>query len=180
MTRLTIGIDRFAAIVLGLVLLAVGGGAAAWQLGVIPDAPDELDLGPVLDLTDQGWWQWALAGAGLVLGLLALRWIAAHLRRPSVPVLSLPGSSMKGRLRADPSALATVAATDLAERGPISSAKGHATRDQKVDTIELDATIEPTTALQHVEQAVESTAHSLSVATGGSIALRVRIHVSRS
>lgn len=72
MKRSTVFFDRLGVLIVGLAVLAVGAGAALWQQDRLTFAPDALDAGPILDLTEQPWWPWALIGAGVVVALLAL------------------------------------------------------------------------------------------------------------
>src|SRR5690349_18098269 len=102
MSRLTIVLDRAAAFVLGLALLAAGAAAVAWPAGWLdrlwPSVPQRVTTQPGLTAVDQPWWPWACGAAGLLAVLAGARWLLAHLPQRRVGAVLLPGSGRDGRL----------------------------------------------------------------------------------
>ena len=80
---------------------------------------------------------------GLLLALLGLRWIAAHLGRPTVSRLHLTGSGSGGRLDARAAKVAGAAADALADTIGVRSARGTVVRDRGQLVARLTATLEP-------------------------------------
>lgn len=101
MTRGLRAWNRVAALVVGLALVAVGGGAVAWWHGDLtrwwPGAPERVEVSGLTPPTD-GWWGWALLGAGVVLVVLGLWWLLAHLRGTRLSTFRLAGSDARGTL----------------------------------------------------------------------------------
>jgi len=110
MSRAVVAWNRVVTLLLGLVLLALGAAAVLWWLGTFPGWPTQLHTDQVTQATQQPWWPWAAGGAGLVLALLGLRWLASHLPDRGVTTITLPGSSRAGRLDAQVRPIASAAA----------------------------------------------------------------------
>lgn len=120
MSRRLAALDRTVVLILGLALLAVGLLALDWRFRLVSDAyPDEVSLGGAGSFTEAPWWPWAVAGAGLVLGILGLVWLVLHLARPSVEELGLGESRADGRLRVDLSSLAGAVGDQLTMLAPL-------------------------------------------------------------
>ena len=111
MTRGVRAVNRLVALVVGLALVVVGVAAVMWWTGTLEDvwaaAPGALDPGRIEEVTGTGWFGATATAVGVVLGLLALWWLAAHLRTPREGTLTLSGSDASGRLTLDPGALAS-------------------------------------------------------------------------
>src|SRR5918994_94451 len=134
MRRSVLGLDRFLAILLGLVLFAVGVGAIGWYAGWLRDVwaatPKTLSTAGATDVVEMLWWPWATLGVGILAVILGLWWLIAHLPRRGVGMLVLPGSGKAGRLLVDPAGPANAAADTLAETPGIRSANGKVLRDR--------------------------------------------------
>lgn len=141
-SRRTLFVDRLATLVLALLLLGGGAAAAYWWSGRSP-FPGTLDLAVVRDTTGAAWFPWVAALVGVVLALLGLRWILAHLGRPTVSRLHLTGSGSGGRLDANASQVAGAAADALSDTIGVRSARGTVVRDRGQLVARLTATIEP-------------------------------------
>ncbi|GAB3471713.1 alkaline shock response membrane anchor protein AmaP [Kineococcus endophyticus] len=184
MGRAVLGLDRLAAIVVGLVLLVLGLAAAAWGAGwlvqVWAAAPQQLTLQTATDTFATAWWPWAAGIAGAVCILLALWWLLAHLPRRGVGELSLKGSDKSGRLLIDPAGAAATAADVLAETPGIRSASSRVVRDRGQLVVAVKATVEPDADLQSVVTATDDVATDLAQVLGRDDArARVRLSVAR-
>ena len=114
MSRAAIALDRAAALVVAVILIAVGAGAVAWWLDLLTWLPAARDTSVVRDGTHQPWWPWAAGGAGLIAMVAGLRWMIAHLPDRGVGDLMLTGSGPDGALRAASGPVAHAAAQALA------------------------------------------------------------------
>lgn len=179
MTRLAVAVDRVVVLLLGLVLVALGAGAVAWQLDLGPKLPGTLAAPWLADLPEQAWWPWALGLAAVLLVLIALRWIGAHAPSRKLATHPLPGSSPDGRLRIDLDALASAAADRLAEAPSVRSAKGHALGGKASGALEVTATVDSRAGLGHVRAAIAEVGHELAMATDGTVPARYRLKVAR-
>ncbi|WBQ04673.1 hypothetical protein [Kribbella sp. CA-293567] len=155
MGRGLIALDRLAAFVLGLLLLASGAAALAWRYDVFPDAPARIRLPDLPALVTEDWWPWAIGAAGILLVLLALSWLLRHLPRRRINRLSLTGSSAAGRLSADVDSAVGAAAQVLAGTPDVRSCTGHLITDRGEVVAELKTTIEPEADLDQVRLATE-------------------------
>ena len=81
MTRLATTVDRLAALVFGLILLAVGAGLLVWNTHWIPGTPQMITTRGLVTAAGTRWWPWAVAGVGILLVLIALRWLLIHTRK---------------------------------------------------------------------------------------------------
>lgn len=74
--------DRIGTAVFGILLLAVGSVALAWQRGVLPaalvDGRRTFESWTPAQWPDEQWWPWALVGVTIVAVLVGLRWLYAH------------------------------------------------------------------------------------------------------
>ncbi|MGB6181325.1 MAG: hypothetical protein WBF79_08800 [Rhodococcus sp. (in: high G+C Gram-positive bacteria)] len=89
MKRSTVALDRVGVLIVGLALVAVGGGAALWQTDRLPFALSELDLSVLTDRQTEPWWPWALLGVGVVLILLLLLTLVKRIPSTGPDELSL-------------------------------------------------------------------------------------------
>lgn len=142
MTRRAVIVDRIAALLLGIGLLASGLAAVAWQRGALWQARP-LDLSAAAELTQTPWWPWASAAAGILLILLALRWLFSHHRAPKLTRLGLVDGRTTDNfgLTADASSVAQVAATTLAQHSNVIKATGRAAAEHGSPTITLTVTV---------------------------------------
>lgn len=181
MTRTLAGLDRLLAMLLGLVLLAVGVGAVIWQGGWYHRAPRTLTAPWLSSATTASWWPWAAGIGGIVLILLGLRWLVAHLPHRRTSSVKLAGSDRTGNLTADLKAVAAAAATSLADTPGVRSTSGSASTDRGQPTLTLTATLEPTADLATVAAAAERTCAQLAAALPDpDVAAQVHLRVARS
>jgi len=181
MSRTLAGLDRLLALLLGLILLAVGVGAIIWQGGWYHRAPRTLSVPWLSSATTASWWPWATGIGGIILILAALRWLVAHLPHRRSPAVTLAGSDRTGQLTADLSALAAASATVLADTPGVRSTSGTAITDRGQPTLRLTATLEPTADLATVTTAADRIGTQLATALPDpDVAAQVHLRVARS
>ncbi|CAB4909309.1 MULTISPECIES: hypothetical protein [Nocardiaceae] len=184
MKRATASLDRTGTAVVGLALIALGGGAIAWERGELPGR-ERLDAAFVDTAVDAGWWPWALGVAAVVLILLGLWWLLAHLPRRSVgtvafgstsaDVTNVDGEQVDGRLSVDLGTAARSAAKSLAGHDGIVSASGRSVSDRGQRVVEIVATLDPAvTSLEQVSDAAARTRDDIVTSLDGTPA-KVRI-----
>jgi hypothetical protein len=142
MTRRAVTVDRIAVLLLGAGLLALGLAAVAWQRGALRQARP-LDLSTAAELAGTPWWPWSSGAAGIVLVLLALRWLFSHHPAPRVTRLGLADGRTADNvgLTADASSVAQVAAATLTEHSNVIKATGRAAAEHGSPTITLTVTV---------------------------------------
>jgi hypothetical protein len=180
MGRGVIAVDRLAAFVLGVALVAAGAAALGWWYDLIPDAPARLRFSWLPDTTQTTWWPWATGAAGVLLVLTGLIWLIRHFRSRGVGRLRLVGSDHTGRLTADANAAATAAGHTLSQTAGVRSSTGRVVSDRGQLVAELNLTIEPTADLATVQAASEQASHDMHRIVGrDDLRHRVRLHVAR-
>lgn len=140
MTRLASAWDRFSALIFGVALIALGAGMLAWGSDWIPNRPEYVTAPGLVTAADAGWWPWVLAAAGIVLIVLALRWLLIHTPKARVKAVPLVSGHSGGTVSADLGAVANAAAQVLEQYPDVESAKGKAVVDRGVRTIDLTVT----------------------------------------
>lgn len=184
MRRSVLGLDRVAAVLLGLVLLTAGIVIAGWYNGTLrhlwPAVPKKLSTAGAGDVFSTGWWPWAAGAAGALAVLLGLWWLISHLPRRGVGLLVLPGSGKTGRLLVDPAGTAATAAEILADTPGIRSASGKVLRDRGELVVALTGVIDPRADLAEVVAATDAVATDLQAVLGRDDArARIRLSVAR-
>lgn len=165
-SRATVAVDRLAALVVAVVLIAGGSAAITWWFHLVSGLPRSIDVSALSDATNRSWWPWAAAVVGLLLVLVGLRWMVAHLPRRSVSHLTLPGSDRSGRLRVAARPLAAAAAASLATADGVTSSSGQVRRERGQLVAALRATITPDADLEAVAQAADRAARELAGVLG--------------
>ena len=128
--------------------------------------------------TAAGWWPWAEAGTGVILGL---RWITAHINPSKVRDVRLTGSTTGGRLTVDLGALATAAATSVQDTPGVRATTGRALDDRGRRTIALTITLNPDADLAMITAATDQASRDLSTALGDTTtAIRVHLHTAHT
>lgn len=183
MSRTTAAVNRVVALLLGLALVAVGAGALAWGVDVLPriwsQAPESLTADGVESATTTSWWPWACGVAGVLLALVAIAWLVALLRptrhRPEV----LPGSDDSGELTADPVQAGEHVARLIAEHPDVlgARARGRVQRGRRV--LDLTTTIDARADLVGLRTRAAELVGELGVVTGeGTVDVRHRLRVA--
>ncbi|MGI8523444.1 MAG: alkaline shock response membrane anchor protein AmaP [Nocardioides sp.] len=179
-SRTTLALDRIATLVLALVLI-VGGVLGVWWWSGNSSLAAVSDTSPAQELVAKDWWPWASAVVGVVLILIALRWVAAHLSSTRVRKLNLKGSGPTGKLGVDGSKVAGAAADALAHNLGVRNAKGRVNRDRGQIVAEITATIEPEADLALIaEQADLVSAQLAQVLDRDDVRCSVRLRVARN
>ncbi|OZD07208.1 hypothetical protein CH275_08610 [Rhodococcus sp. 06-235-1A] len=184
MKRATASLDRTSTAVVGLALIAVGGGAIAWERGKFPGR-ERIDAAFVDTTVDAGWWPWALGAAAIVLVLLGLWWLLAHLPRRSVGTVAFASTSdsdVDGRLSVDLTTAARSAAKSLAAHEGVVSANGRSVSDRGQRIVEIVATLDPAvTSLDKVSAAAAQTRNDLLTSLEGTPAgVRILLQCGKS
>jgi hypothetical protein len=164
-TRAGVALARVSLVVLGLVLVIGGVAVALWSWGLanelVASPPDRIDTQPVTGLTEQAWWPWALAAAGLALIVLAVVWILAAIPRPETSTMELPGSGTDGRLSADVPAFATRAASQAAAELDSSSSSGRLVREKRQLIVDMQVSVSPEHDLARANASAERATSTL-------------------
>lgn len=156
MTRRLLGTDRVVSGVVGLALLALGLYLLDWRFGVVGSYAEEVRTDAAGSVADSGWWPWAFAAAGVLLGLLGLYWLLAHLRRPGPGTLRLSGSGAHGRLEADLRSVADTLAGRLESTAPVTGARGTTRSVGSHTLLQVRAQVEPTADARELVAATEA------------------------
>ncbi|OZC79587.1 hypothetical protein CH251_01535 [Rhodococcus sp. 06-462-5] len=184
MKRATASVDRTSTAIVGLALIAVGGGAIAWERGKFPGR-ERVDAAFVDTAVDAGWWPWALGAAAIVLVLLGLWWLLAHLPRRSVGTVAFASTAdadVDGRLSVDLGTAARSAAKSLAAHQGIVSATGRSVSDRGQRVVEITATLDPAvTSLDKVAGAAAQTRDDIVTSLDGTpAAVRILLQCGKS
>ncbi|GGF94819.1 hypothetical protein GCM10007304_05850 [Rhodococcoides trifolii] len=180
MKRGAIVLDRFLTLLIGLVLIALGVGAAAWQLDRLPFTLDSLNLSGYTDLTEQGWWPWALGAGGVVVVLLGLALLVKQFPARRAPVVSLALPDGKpGSLLFDVDAVAARAADEASEIDGVKSARSRTATEKGLRVVTLLVTINANADVPVVfERLSEVRAGVAKVVEGTPLAVRVLVSAS--
>ena len=187
MTRTSIALDRLATFLLGLVLIAVGAGAAVWaaasvwNIETLRGLPELVTAPQMVNASQAPWWPWAATAIGAVLVLSGLRWLTLHTAAPKAKTLQLEGSGPEGRLCADLGQVAAGAARVLAQRADIHSAQGTAIIDRGVRTFDFEVTTDSPDDLAAVAAAVDAVCRdAVSMVGDPSLATCTRIRIAKT
>ncbi len=177
MTRLATTVDRLAAAVFGLALIAVGVGVLVWNTHLIPHGPHVITAPGLVAATNTEWWPWAVAGVGLLLVLLAVRWLFAHTPKARVKSLPLP-SSAAGSISVDLGQVADAAAAALQQNANSHGAKGKAVIDRGRRTIDLAVTAYSPTTVTPLIATVDEVGGQITQMLGDArVAVRTTVRV---
>lgn len=181
MSRSAAFFDRFLALLIGVVLIAVGIGALIWNTSLLPDKPEVLTAPGLVTATDSSWWPWVIGIGGVVLILLALRWLFAHRPATKLKDLQLAGSGREGALVADVGSVAEGAARALESSPGVHSAKSKAIVDRGTRTVDLTVTLDTAEDLRRVADRVDEVCADVAHVLGTtSVATRTTIHFDKS
>ena len=165
MTRAPFKTDRFATIVVAVLLIVLGLVLLDWRYHlVLHGYPHAVSLGSLPSWAASGWWPWAFALATVVLGLVGLWWLVAHARRDTATSVKMPQSTQHGTITLDTSSLADAVAQSLQKAGPFASVKGTATSLNRATTIVLTAQLDQYADGPSVTQAIQSMREQLKSA----------------
>ena len=175
MTRSASTLDRLAALVFGLALIALGVGLLVWNTDWITGIPQIITAPGA----ETGWWPWAVAAAGIVLVAIALRWLFTHTPKAKMKNLRLSGGNA-GSISADLGEVADAAARVLGQSTQAHSAKGRAIIDRGTRTIDLTVTAHSPTTLSALIESIDSVNTQIACMLGDpTIATRTSIHIDK-
>ncbi|MBJ7338823.1 alkaline shock response membrane anchor protein AmaP [Mycolicibacterium sp.] len=180
MTRLASALDRFAALVVGVLLIAVGAALVLWDTTVLPGVPRTVHAPGLRAATAAGWWSWALAGVGILLVVVAVRWLLAH--TPAAKVKRLPlRTNDSGAISIDLGEVATAAAKALAQSSSdVESAGGKAIVDRGTRTVDLSVTVVDSPRPERLISAIDTAcAQIATMLADPTVATRTTIHVGK-
>jgi len=179
MTRTAVTFDRLAAGVAGLALVAFGVALVVWNTTWVPNLPSAVALPGLRAATTTGWWPFALAGAGVVLVVLALRWLSAH--SPAAKVKSLPlRTEDTGSITVDLGEVADAAARALELSLDVESASGKAVIDRGTRTVDLTVTTSASPRPDRLIPAIDAVCTQIAgVLSDPSVATRTTVHTGK-
>ncbi|MDF9714758.1 hypothetical protein INN71_01780 [Nocardioides sp. ChNu-153] len=157
-------LDRTLTLLLGLGLVVLALFAFDWRFGVVGRYQDSLPTGPASDVVASGWWPWVFALATVLLGLLALAWLLAHLRRPGPSSQRLDSSDETGRLEVDLRSVAAAAAERFATMAPVTGARGTTEARGRRTLLVLHASVDPAADATTLTEATEASAREVAAA----------------
>ena len=172
MTRAAVAFDRVVTLLTGIALVALGLAAVAWVRGNL-GAGRALTT-PLAGWTSASWWPWALGGAGIVVILLSLRWLASHRWPPKAARVNLTGDATA---TADATSVASAAADVLAADPAVTKASGSATRHRGRPTVTLTARVPARSGLSAAIGAADDAARTAATMLGDSVAIRTVLRV---
>lgn len=173
-------LDRTLVALAGLLLAAAGAGLLGWQQQWFPQLGETLRTGAVADAADTGWWPWAVAAGGVLLGLLGLRWLVAHVPGRGPGSVRLASSGVTGRLEADLRATADAVGARLAELAPVTGVRTTTSEARNGSVLEVRARLEPEADAEAVVEAVRTCREELDAAfPDHEVGLRVRVSSPR-
>jgi hypothetical protein len=183
MSRTISAVNRVVALLLGLTLIAVGAGALAWSLDVLPriwsQSPESLNADGIESATATSWWPWACAAAGVLLAVVALAWLVALLRPTRHGPEVLPGSDGSGTLTADPVQAGEHVARLMSEHPDVLGARARGREQRGRRVLDLTTTIDARADLMALRERATELVGELGAVTGeGQVDVRHRLRVA--
>ena len=179
MTRTASTLDRIAAALIGLLVIAVGAGALIWNTTLSSGFPDRITAAPLMSATSQPWWPWAVAGAGVLLVIIGVRWLLTHTPAAKTKPLPLHDADDRGTITVDLTAVVDAAAYALAQRPDVRSAKGKAVIDRGTRTLDLTVSVAAEENLSELTDAIDAVCADLARATGDpTLATRTTVRIA--
>lgn len=179
MTRRLVVLDRVAGILLALGLVAAGLLLLDWHLDRVLHLPGTLRTARVEDVVTSGWWPWAAAGGGIVLGLLGVLWLLAHLGRGRENTTRLTTGDETGLLVVDLGSVASAAAARLEALGPLTDVRGTTRRRRGRTQVELHGRVAEHAEAAEVMAASTQCIKEVIAALDGEVACRVLLSSPR-
>ena len=180
MTRRLRLLDRGVTLLLGLALLAAGLLLVDWHLHRPALLPARLDLSSAADVGTVAWWPVAALAGGLLLVVLALRWLVAHLPTGTRGDARLRDSSADGRILLDTGSIARAAAAALASDLTLPDVHGRVRAHRGRHLVELRARCTPGADVADLRERAEQVAEDVTRAfPSGAVSLRVLVEAPR-
>lgn len=143
MTRSAVFVDRLATLLVAVLLIAGGAAIFVWNKTLFDGIPEFITAPGLVTAANTAWWPWATTGVGIVLIVLALRWLISHRPAARVGRTALSGSTRQqtpGRSTGDVSEVASASARALEADPSINKASGKAIVDRRRRTLDIVAT----------------------------------------
>ena len=173
MTRSAATLDRFAALVVGLAMICLGVGLLVWNTHWIPGTPEMITTPGLVAVAGTGWWPWAMAGIGVLLVLMALRWLLIHAPKAQI-------KDLRSLISADLSEVADAAARVLQQYTDVHSAKGKAVIDRGTRTIDLEVTAHSPATVVTLIKSIDAVNCQIAGVLGDvAVATRTTIHIDQ-
>jgi hypothetical protein len=170
----TLAIDRTAAALLGLLLLAAGAAVLEWRFDVL-GLWDRLDTGAVRDAVDADWFAWAAVAAAVALAVLALWWLLARVPRPVEGRIRLGGSGAD-RVDVDVRSIEPRLRESLERNAPVDHVTSRRTRTDAGLLVRLRADVDPRADAESLRRAADDVAAAVEEAfPDREVAVRVLI-----
>lgn len=181
MTRTASTLDRIAAALIGLLVIAVGAGALIWNTALFSGIPGRITAAPLITATAQSWWPWAVAGAGVLLVIIGARWLLTHTPAATTKPLPLHETDDRGTITVDLTSVTDAAAQTLAQRPDVRSAKGKAVIDRGTRTLDLTVSVAADENLAELTGAIDAVCADLARAIGDpTLAARTLVRIDTS
>ncbi|WP_238419880.1 hypothetical protein [Gordonia sp. 'Campus'] len=182
MNRLPATAHRLSVGLVALALIAIGGAAIAWRVGVEPVAGwvDRLDERAVLDAAQASWWTWVLVGVAVLAVGWGLLLLATNIRPRAVDDALLDGSDQTGTLTVAPKLIANAAAQELAGNPMFQKVTAKAIDDRARSLIRLEVSAKPNRGFDEVAAPVAETVAAIRTALGQSgVDVQAFVHLDR-
>ncbi len=166
MTRWIVVVDRVVTAVVGVVLAVAGVAAIGWRFDLWSRLPEHTDTSAASDVFTTSWWPWAAGVGGVLLSIIALRWLWAHVPPTGVGELNLTGTSESGALRFNAKSAASTAADLLSQTAGVRSARGTVKRDRGQLVVDLRATVDADADLEDLAAAADRIVAELAAVMG--------------
>lgn len=165
MTPRVIRFDRVVTLLAAMLVIAAGLLVVDWHYRWVLQAyPDQLTTDPAHEITTSGWFPWAFAAAGVLLGLLGLVWLLSHLGRRGPSTLRLHASDQTGRVQADLRSIANAAADRLETLAAVTGVTGTVITIRSRPVILLRGRIDPVAPTASITDAVETCTRDVAAA----------------
>lgn len=170
----TLAIDRPAAILLGLLLLAAGAAVIDWRFDLV-GVWDRLDTGAVVAAAEEDWFTWTAGAVALVSGILALWWLLARLPRrveSRVPI----GSDGADRVDMDVSSVAPCLCEELERNAPVDHVTAKRIPVGAGQLVQLRANVDPRADGESLVKAASALDEAVTTAfPDGEVTVRVLV-----
>lgn len=165
MTRAPFKTDRFATIVVSVLLIVLGLALIDWRYQLVFSSyPESLSLGSLPSYAASGWWPWVFALVTVALGLIGLWWLLAHTRSTTNKAVKMPQSTEHGTVTLDTSSLSDAVATSFQDSGPFTAVKATSTQLNGAKTLQLTAQLDEYADGPSVDEAVRTLQSQLEAA----------------
>ena len=174
-----IAIDRPAVALIGLLLMAAGGGVIEWRYDLF-GLWSRLDTGPILDILDTRWFAWVAAAVAVVLALLALGWLLSRIPRPTRGKVALGAGSGPDRIEVDARSIAPRLRRALERAAPVDHVTSRRTVTGGGQLVQLRAHIDPRADGESLLNAARGLGEAVAESfPDGEIAARVLVNEPR-